>query len=970
MTQPGQTLEEIFQEACDLPGDAERAAMLERACAGDPDLRARVERLLAAVPKVGSFLEGPAFAPTGGDCRAELPAQVDMSGKRVGPYLLVEKLGEGGMGVVYLAEQQQPVRRRVALKIIRRGLDSPQSVARFEQERAALALMDHPHIARVLDAGTTGDGRPYFVMELVQGIPITQYCDQERLHIRDRIALFVPVCRAVQHAHQKGIIHRDLKPSNVIVGLYDGQAIPKVIDFGVAKVTGPRLTDRTMVTEAGQIVGTMEYMAPEQAEMGNHDVDTRSDIYSLGVVLYELLTGAMPFAAADLRSMGLSEMLRIIRDVEPKRPSTRISSVADLAKTAANRRAEPNQLAGLLKGELDWITLKCLEKDRSRRYDSATGLANDLERYLADEPVLACPPSGGYRLRKLARRYKYWIAAASAFLVLLIVAIIAQAFALVAVDRERTAKVAALQAEARRREQVQVALDAMTSNVIEDWLSKQPVLLPEHKKFLEKALGYYEDFSRDTGQDESSRVSVAQAHQRVGTILINLGRFEDAIAAYRRSSEIYDALTHSAPGNPEYAQQVAVSHREMGYALAKLGRFAEAESQVRGALEIQQPLVASHPQDASLQRELSLSLDRLGVLLKNLGRLQEAEAETRRALAIRQRSVDSFPKDQRARMDLARTYMGLGNLLNAFPDRKSGAITAHRKAVGLLEELAAEFPAEILLRQELAIAASNLGQAILSDDRPAEAEPFLLRSLRLAEELAASAPAVPEFQRSVAIALSNLGIAYKDSERWQQAEDTYRRALEIHTHLADRAPKVPDHQNEVAGAIVNLARIHLIRGAPTQARDLLVQGLPHHKAALQANPGNRSYRNFYRLNRWRLAESLVALHDHAAASEVIAEFLQAATERPRDTYTAACLLAACAADAEKDSQLSHQEQQDTADVYRGRAISALRQAVQEGYHDVLQLRSDPFLDPLRSDSAFPSVLQSLEQDTEKGSASP
>jgi WD40 repeat protein/serine/threonine protein kinase len=342
-------------------------------------------------------------------------------GSRIGPYKLLQKLGEGGMGTVYVAEQEHPVVRRVALKIIKAGMDSVQVIARFEQERQALALMDHPNIAKVLDAGTTNAGRPYFVMELVKGIPIARFCDQEHLMPKERLELFIPICHAVQHAHQKGVIHRDLKPSNVIIALYDGKPVPKVIDFGVAKATSQKLTDRTVFTEIGQMVGTLEYMAPEQAELNNLDIDTRADIYALGAILYELLTGSPPFTAQELRSLAFTEMLRIIREVEPQKPSTKLSSSEQLPSIAAKRKLEPVKLTKLLSGDLDWIVMKALEKDRSRRYETANGLALEILRYLHDEPVLARPPAGTYRLRKFIHRHRAGVMAVGLLLFALLI---------------------------------------------------------------------------------------------------------------------------------------------------------------------------------------------------------------------------------------------------------------------------------------------------------------------------------------------------------------------------------------------------------------------------------------------------------------------------------------------------------------------------------------------------------------------
>jgi serine/threonine protein kinase/Flp pilus assembly protein TadD len=379
------------------------------------ELRNQVERLLHAHFHGRSILDAP----------VQTVATVDeplreTAGTVIGPYKLIEQVGEGGMGTVWMAQQTEPVKRLVAVKLIKAGMDSKQVLARFEAERQALALMDHPNIARVLDAGTTGAGRPYFVMDLVKGVPITKYCDEHRLTPRQRLELFIPVCQAIQHAHQKGIIHRDLKPSNVLVALYDGKPVPKVIDFGVAKAAGQSLTKKTLVTGFGAVVGTLEYMSPEQAEVNQLDVDTRSDIYSLGVLLYELLTGTTPLEPARLKKAALVEVLRLIREEEPPKPSTRLSSTEGLPSVAAQRHTEPAKLTKLVRGELDWIVMKALEKDRNRRYETANGFAMDVQRYLADEPVQACPPSAGYRLRKFARRNRSSLAVAGLVLFFLV----------------------------------------------------------------------------------------------------------------------------------------------------------------------------------------------------------------------------------------------------------------------------------------------------------------------------------------------------------------------------------------------------------------------------------------------------------------------------------------------------------------------------------------------------------------------
>jgi eukaryotic-like serine/threonine-protein kinase len=404
----------IFERALDLSEPQQRAEFLESACGNDERLRSRVGALLRSHEDGGSFLQGIAAGPV--VATVDMPAPTELAGTQIGPYKLLQQIGEGGFGVVYMAEQTKPVRRKVALKIIKPGMDTREVIARFEAERQALALMDHPNIAKVLDAGTTGSpGRPYFVMELVRGVPITEFCDAQKLSTRDRLRLFVDICRAVQHAHQKGIIHRDLKPTNVMVTMRDDKPIPKVIDFGISKALSQQLTEKTLFTAYGQMLGTPLYMSPEQAQMNDIDVDTRSDVYSLGVLLYELLTGTTPFDKETLQKSGFDEMRRIIREVDPPRPSARISTLrAEMLSTLSDKRKiDPRKLGASLRGELDWIVMKALEKDRNRRYESASAFAADVERYLADEPVQACPPSVWYRFRKFVRRKKGTLAAAT-----------------------------------------------------------------------------------------------------------------------------------------------------------------------------------------------------------------------------------------------------------------------------------------------------------------------------------------------------------------------------------------------------------------------------------------------------------------------------------------------------------------------------------------------------------------------------
>jgi serine/threonine protein kinase len=461
---------EVFTEAIQLP-DEERIAFLDRVCGKDEDLRRRIEALLRFNERAGDFLEDP---PTGSICERRARIAVgEKPGDQVGRYTLLQQIGEGGCGVVFIAEQKEPVRRQVALKVIKPGMDTKSVIARFEAERQALALMDHPNIAHVFDAGATANGRPYFVMELVRGLKITDYCDQKSLSTAQRLDLFVQVCSAVQHAHQKGIIHRDIKPSNVLIAMSpDGKPAPKIIDFGIAKATtGQRLTDKTLFTSFEMLIGTPAYMSPEQAEMTSIDVDTRSDIYSLGVLLYELLTGTTPFDTQELLKSGLDEVRRVIRTKEPVRPSTRLSTMAasDLTLTAQHHHVEPPRLIREVRGDLDWIVIKAMEKDRDRRYATANGLAMDVERFLHEEVVLARPPTAAYKFRKLFQRNKLlFISLASIFL--LLVATLAVAARLLVVQQRTVHLARALQWESRAsgyvmESKVQEAKDALQQSL-------------------------------------------------------------------------------------------------------------------------------------------------------------------------------------------------------------------------------------------------------------------------------------------------------------------------------------------------------------------------------------------------------------------------------------------------------------------------------------------------------------------------
>jgi tetratricopeptide (TPR) repeat protein len=591
---------ELFHLVLEKPAE-QRMAFLDRVCGSGP-LRERVARLLEMHAAMGTFLGDPA-RPV-----AEEPGTV------LDRYKLLQRIGEGGFGVVYMADQVEPVRRKVALKIIKLGMDTKQVIARFEAERQALALMDHPGIAKVLDAGTTATGRPYFVMELVKGLPITEYCDQARLDMGARLELFQEVCRAVQHAHQKGVIHRDLKPSNILVTLHDGRPVPKVIDFGIAKATDHRLTERTLFTEFRQMVGTPAYMAPEQAELSGLDVDTRADIYSLGVLLYELLTGTRPFDLATLAEMGYAEILRTIREVDPPRPSTRVSTMGDeLRVVALNRATKPSLLGRLMRGDLDWIVMKAMEKDRARRYETASALATDIGRYLGDEPVLATPPAVAYRVRKYLRRHRVGVVATLLVIVGLMGGAVAMLHGLLQA-----------RAEARRAEAIQAFLLEMVA-------AADPNLENGPNYTVRQLL---DDFDRRMeGQLAAQPAVEATVRTAMARAFVNLGLYERANAHLDR------ALAAGAPALGPDHDVLADALRSKGCVLDERNDLHGAERCARDALAMRQRL---HGTD---HREVAIDMVSLAQVLEDAARLDEAETLVREALAIQRRVLGERHED-------------------------------------------------------------------------------------------------------------------------------------------------------------------------------------------------------------------------------------------------------------------------------------------------------------------------------------
>jgi serine/threonine protein kinase/tetratricopeptide (TPR) repeat protein len=803
--------ESIFAAAIGHATPEARNAFLDAACAENLDLRARIEGLLWAHEHPDSFLNaaddlsrgqqgsGP-FAPTITGPLTNMP-----TGTTIGPYKLLQQIGEGGMGTVYMAEQTEPVQRKVALKLIKAGMDSRQVISRFEAERQALALMDHPHIAKVLDAGSTEAGLPYFVMELVKGVPITKYCDEHHLTPRERLELFIPVCQAVQHAHQKGIIHRDLKPSNVMVALYDGKPVPKVIDFGVAKATGQRLTDKTLFTGLGTIVGTVEYMSPEQAEINQLDIDTRSDIYSLGVLLYELLTGSPPFTKKDLEQAGLLEMMRLIREQEPSKPSTKLSTADGLPTLAANRGTEPAKLTKLVRGELDWIVMKALEKDRSRRYETANGFALDVHRYLSDEPVMACPPSAGYRLRKFVRRNKGPVLAASLVTLALVAGVVGTTLGMLrATKAEADAKreagektvalgqkeaalataeaneIQAIAAQKEAQENLQHALaavDQMLTRVADDKLIYVPQMEQIRRELLLDALRFYEKFLEKQNDDPVVRREAAFAYQRVGRIHNELGQYQDAERAFRKAFEIFDDLGPTVFADPALLREMVACHIEFSWPLGALGKNEEARQSYRRAVEIADKLDRKDPAN----RHCILNIRNGWAAALTSQQPDEAEKMLKDNLTL---ADDAY--------SLEAVYRGLGCVFR-ITGRLTQAEEAFGQAVKCAQQVAADSPSANWVQACLANDLRELAGMISRNMRPTEAEETLGRAILILDRLATDFPSGPGYRKTLADVLTEDAGLQKQLGRTADAERSFRRAIDLYEKLAKDFPTMPTY---------------------------------------------------------------------------------------------------------------------------------------------------------------------------------
>jgi parvulin-like peptidyl-prolyl isomerase/tetratricopeptide (TPR) repeat protein len=774
-------IKEIFAQALQISTPAERASFLDSACKDDPELRGQVESLLEAHHEAGDFLCETIKLPP-------IDSVTEPRGALIGRYKLLEKIGEGGFGVVYMAEQQEPVQRKVALKIIKAGMDTQEVIARFAAERQALALMDHPNIAKVLDAGATETGRPYFVMELVRGIPITDYCDEKRLSTAERLRLFIKVCQAVQHAHQKAVIHRDLKPSNILVTLHDGEPVPKVIDFGVAKALGQKLTEKTLFTAFRQMIGTPAYMSPEQAEMSGLDIDTRSDIYSLGVLLYELLTGVTPFDKETMAKAALDEIRRMIRETEPPKPSTRLRTLGEkLNEVAKHRQTEPGALSRFIRGDLDWIVMKCLEKDRKRRYETANGVAADLERHLNLEPVLACPPSALYRLGKTVRRHRLAFAAGAGIAISLMAGL---ALSTTLFVRERAARHASLLDNQRADEQVATALaieaflekDLLAHAVSDPDQGEKPEPDLKVRALLDRAS------EKIAGQFPNRPLVEAGLRMTLGRAYHQLGEYETMERHLVRAFNLY---SQSLGGTNVLTLEAA---RVLGDAKRHLGRRAEAEQLLQQILDKERTFLGLFHTN---------TLFTMGTLASTL--LEDGQTNKGRALLNEalQLAASRPGKVTAVYADLLGNYiislLGAGDYREA-EGKCLEALEVHRRVYG-----PESVPTARLLGM-LAVAKMNKGEY-------AKAEPLAREALSTLYKF---------FGRDsleVANMMRQLGACAAELHKFSEAESLLADALSIQLKLKG-APST-----DVADSLDGIARAFELQGDLSAASALLCQQL-------------------------------------------------------------------------------------------------------------------------------------------------
>jgi eukaryotic-like serine/threonine-protein kinase len=912
--------------------------------------------------------------------RFESPRETEGAGAVLaGKYTLLQEIGEGGMGTVYVAQQTEPVKRQVAVKLIKAGMDSRAVLARFEAERQALAVMDHPNIAKILDGGVAPSGVPFFVMELVKGVPITAYCDGKKLTPRERLELFVPVCQAIQHAHQKGIIHRDIKPSNILVATYDDRPVPKVIDFGIAKATGHSLTDNPMHTGLGGVVGTPQYMSPEQASLDGIDIDTRSDVYSLGILLYELLTGSPPFQKKELERAGFLEILRVVREEEPPKPSTKLSTADALPSLSAQRSTEPSTLTKILRNELDWIVMKALEKDRARRYESANGFAADVQRYLAGEAVLAHPPSKAYRLKKFLRKNRGPVLAASIVVFALVAGVIGTTFGLLRAEEQRKIAERNFQTSEENYQLARGTVDRYLTQVGDNRLLNEPYMDELRHELLNSAREFYQEFAERRRGDPAAAKDLALAHARLGDIAWNLGKLDGAIAEM-------EASRAAVPDRTEVGYiQAGI---RLGSYRMQLGRFDAARAILDETLADAEARAKTNPEPES-QNLIARVLELRGTVYRRKNEKTLAIADFTRGAEILEPLVKAHPSAQEHARDLSNIYVHRGQLAYDAQDDDE-AEDWHRKSLAIRRRLAAANPDSTDAQAGLATSINGVAAVLRRKNRHADAIVLYQESIEILRKLVREHPEIAKYPSDLAAYLSNLSIVHKTSGGAERANELNRESLAILTGITRQFPTVTHYAYQLGVAESNEGNSSLDAAAWDDAIVWFDRSNATLAPLLKKSDDPR-VRSVIRNNHWgradayaakkMYAESLAAFDDthtmaeernrseiqlaralvqarsgdHAGAIAAVDAITTAKTAKGSNWFDGAKVFAAAAIVVKADAP--------KAEGYRLRAVAALRKAFESGYFknaSMLRELKSRDLELLRDRTDFQQLVKEIE----------